>query len=64
LLGHRYDESQVGLGQLLQGALVAGFDLLGELYLLVGGNQLDLTNLLQVLVQRSGFAVGDLLGNL
>ena len=64
LLRDRNNKPKVGLGQLLERALVTCFDSLGKLHLLIGGNELNLTNLLQVFVQRSGFAVGDLLGDL
>src|SRR5699024_3072000 len=48
LLGDGNHQPQVGLGQLVLGVLIALGNPLGQLHFLIGGQELDLTDFLQV----------------
>ena len=63
LLGHRHHEAQVGFGQFFQRLLVAVADALRQRHFLVGREQIHFANLLEVLIQRLAFAVGNLLAD-
>jgi len=58
LLGNGYDKTQVCLTEFLKGLLVTGTDPLSQLYFFIGGDQFFLTDILKILIQRSGFPVG------
>ena len=53
LLGHRYNETQIGTCQLLQCDTVTLADALSELYLLLDSYEVFATDFLQILVKRS-----------
>ena len=63
LLGNGDDEAQVGLGEAVEGFLVAGFDTLCQTDFLLRSEQLFTANILQVFVERLDVAVGDGMGN-
>ncbi len=59
LLGDGNHEAQIGLRELFERFLVPFLDSLGEFHLLLDRDELLLADLLQILVQRGAFAVGD-----
>ena len=63
LLGHGNHEPEVRFRKFFEGFLVAFLDPLGEFHLLLHRDELLLADLLQILVQRGAFAVGDGLRN-
>ena len=62
LLGYRYNETQVGIDQLLFGTLTGAAalaDLLCQLNFLLNGNHGHTTNLNKILVERLAATVGN-----
>lgn len=64
LLGHRDHETEVGLGEAVEGLLVAVLDALGKLHFLFRGEQFLAADVLQILVERLDVTIGNRMGNL